>query len=85
MDGLGQDVPATMKRCPARCVTQPLGRQRSRLKKRLRHFLHPIASLYCSITLHVRVHSRLNFLRRARQECRASLGRTNLFGVVRRR
>ena len=28
-DGLGQDVPATMKRCPARCRTQPAGRWRS--------------------------------------------------------
>jgi hypothetical protein len=29
MDGLGQDVPATMKRCPARCRAQPAGSWRS--------------------------------------------------------
>ena len=29
MDGLRQDVPATMKRCPARCRAQPAGSWRS--------------------------------------------------------
>jgi hypothetical protein len=34
-DGLGQDVPATRKRCPAGCVAQRAGRRRSPLIKRL--------------------------------------------------
>jgi hypothetical protein len=34
-DGLGQDVPAARKRCPAGCVAQREGRRRSPLIKRL--------------------------------------------------
>ncbi len=42
-EGLGQDVPATMKRCPARCRTQPAGRWRSPFEE--------IASSYYSLKI----------------------------------